>query len=52
MEDKKIIKEQPKISIKKEPSGNYYLDFQIPERLKKHIEQEVLNVSGAVVIPV
>ena len=50
MENKNIT-EKPKISIKKDSSGNYYLDFNIPEKLKKQIEQEVLNVSGAVVIP-
>lgn len=49
--EEKTTTEEPKISIKKNLNGEYYLDFEIPDKLEKEIEQKVLQVSGAIVYP-
>jgi len=50
MENKKTI-EEPQIFIKQDSNGNYYLDVQMSDDLRKEIRKEVLSASGAIVFP-
>ena len=47
MEKQKLIR-QPKIMIKND-GGITSLEFEIPEKLEKEIEKEVLHLSGTIV---
>lgn len=46
--ENKSIKETAEITIKTE-NGISYLEIKIPRQLEKQIEEEVINVSGAIV---
>lgn len=54
MEKEKILKEfsdEPEF-ITKEENGKLVLEVKIPEKLRKKIQEEVAQVSGAIVIPI